>query len=186
MILAVPDCVSAQHIHSWLRPIEVAFIPGPSCPMVDDLAPKLQATFHDLGHRIVATPTDSTDAIITTAQFRQVVGWRDSLLFTARRRFGLKRSPTVFALLPITPHALDHALDHFARALAKKPPQPADFQFPGLAPQAWLVLLEQGLRGGPILSLLRLVQAQSKTVRVILVAGSERPLFDHCFDLVGS
>ena len=53
----------------------------------------------------------------------------------------------------------------------------ADFDFPGLAPQAYRVLYEQGSRGGPIMALERLVQAQSKSIRVILVIGNEKPLY---------
>jgi hypothetical protein len=48
------------------------------------------------------------------------------------------------------------------------------------------VLIEQGQRGGPILSLLRLLQAQAKCIRIILVVGDDQPDVAYHFDLVGA
>jgi hypothetical protein len=72
-------------------------------------------------------------------------------------------------------------------ALEKLPPNPDDFKFPGLTSRAFHTLYEQGQRGGPILSLVRLVQSQSLSIRVILVVGEgNNPVEAYTFDLVGA
>ncbi|HEX9596364.1 MAG TPA: hypothetical protein VF982_05750, partial [Anaerolineales bacterium] len=48
------------------------------------------------------------------------------------------------------------------------------------------VLIEQGTRGGPILAFLRMVQAQSKCIHVLLAVGEEHPERVYHFDLVGA
>jgi hypothetical protein len=63
---------------------------------------------------------------------------------------------------------------------------PADFTFVGLASSADQTLLQQGLRGGPILSLERLLQAQSKSIRILLIVGADTPQTAYLFDLVGA
>jgi hypothetical protein len=98
----------------------------------------------------------------------------------------LRRQPTLYTLLHATPARFQQLLDHFAAALAKDPPDPTDYAFPDLVPQAHRVLYEQGNRGGPILALERLLQAQSKCIHLILVVGDERPLAAYHFDLVGA
>jgi hypothetical protein len=77
-------------------------------------------------------------------------------------------------------------LGHFEAALAKDPVNPAEFDFPGLAPEAYRVLVEQGRRGGPILALERLVQAQAKCIRILLLVGDASPEALYHFDLVGA
>jgi len=173
-------------IHPWLRQLKVAFIPGPLTPLLDQVLNGLRKQFRQMNHFVQDVPNDETDVIITTAPFGQPLGWREALLFTARRRFGLKHSPTLYTLIHVTPSEFQELLDHLARALAKDPPQPEDFRFPGLAPQSWKVLVEQGLRGGPILALERIVQAQAKSIRVILIVGEKTPQAAYHFDLVGA
>jgi hypothetical protein len=142
--------------------------------------------FRHLGHQVQTVPDDRTDVILTTARFGQSMSWRKAPLFTARRRFGLSRTPTVYTLVHVSPAKFEELLDHFQVALAKEPPDPTDYDFPGLAPQAYRVLFEQGRRGGPILALERVVQAQAKSIRVILIVGDDRPLAAYHFDLVGA
>ena len=48
------------------------------------------------------------------------------------------------------------------------------------------MLYEQGRRGGPILALERIVQAQTKSIRVILIVGEDKPEVAYHFDLVGA
>lgn len=48
------------------------------------------------------------------------------------------------------------------------------------------MLIEQGQRGGPILALERLVQAQAKSINVLLVIGNEEPEEVYLFNLVGA
>jgi hypothetical protein len=138
------------------------------------------------GHQVQTTPDDRTDVILTTAPFGEPIGWRQALFFTARSCFNLSHSPTLYTLAHVSPEEFQRQLEHFRNALAKEPPDPADYDFPGLAPQAHRVLFEQGRRGGPILALERLVQAQAKSIHVILVVGDDRPMVAYHFDLVGA
>ena len=131
-------------------------------------------------------PEGHTDLLFTTARFGEPVAWRQALFFTARRRFELENNPEMFTLVDLTSAEYEGALEHFAKVLDREPPDPADFEFPGLAPDSYRVLVEQGRRGGPILALERLVQAQSKSIRAIAVVGDAKPDLAHYFDLVGA
>ena len=70
--------------------------------------------------------------------------------------------------------------------MAKEPRQEKDFQFDGLSSTAHKVLIEQGSRGGPILSISRMLQAQAKSIRILLTVGDEHPESVYHFDLVGA
>jgi hypothetical protein len=177
---------TAVSTHPWLHSIAVAFVPGHTTPLLQSFAVRLLHDFRRLGHRTQAAPDSSTDAILTTARFGDVVSWREALLFSGRRRFSLTRLPTVFTLLHIAPGSLETALRRFETALAKDSPRPQDYLYTGLAPRAHRVLHEQGRRGGPLLALLRLLQAQTKSIRIVLVVGGERPVEAYHFDLVGA
>jgi hypothetical protein len=155
-------------------------------PLLEEVIEALQCHFRRLGHQVQATPDDQTDVILTTASFGEPVHWRESLVLFARRRFNLSHAPTVYTLVQVSPARFQELLDHFETVLAKEPPDPADYDFPGLAPQAYRVLFEQGRRGGPILALERVVQAQTKSIRILLVVGDNRPLAAYHFDLVGA
>ncbi|HEX9795638.1 MAG TPA: hypothetical protein VGA52_01480 [Anaerolineales bacterium] len=173
-------------VHPWLRKIRVAFEPGPMSSMLEGVVQGILDEFKSQGHQFDERPTDDTDVLLTTAAYGEPVGWRDALLFSVRRRFGLEHSPTVYSLIEIKPSELEAVLQRLETALAKDPPDPADFQFPGLAPDAYRVLIEQGTRGGPILALERILQAQTKSIRIILVVGEDKPLEAYHFDLVGA
>ncbi|NLG84262.1 MAG: hypothetical protein GX493_06580 [Firmicutes bacterium] len=177
---------AAKPIHSWWRRVRSAFQPGPLNPLLEEAIEGLTERFRLPGHEVQARPGRDTDLIITTAAFGRPLSWREALLFTARRRWRLRHTPTLFTLLAMTPAELGEILAHFEQALTKEPPDPADFDFPGLAARAFHTLVEQGRRGGPILSLIRLLQAQTKCIRLVLLVGEERPLGAYVFDLVGS
>ncbi len=172
--------------HPWLRRTRVAFVPGPMTPLVAEVASGLERHFRRLGHEVQTAPDDGTDVLLTTARAEEPIHWREGLLFSARRRFRLSRLPTLFTLIHMLPARFRELLAHFRAALAREPVDPQDFAFPGLAPRASHVLVEQGRRGGPILALERLLQAQSKSIRIILVVGEERPEVAYHFDLVGA
>jgi len=173
-------------VHPWLRQLHVAFVLGPTTSLLEKVERGLRHAFSLYGHQVQTTPDDRTDAILTTARFGESMNWRQALLFTARRRFGLEHTPTIYTLMHVSLAKFRELLDYFRTALAKEPPDPADYAFPGLASRAYRVLFEQGRRGGPIMALERLVQAQSKSIRIILVVGDERPLAAYHFDLVGA
>jgi hypothetical protein len=186
MSIAFKETTITNPTHPWLRQICVAFLPGPTTVLLQEVADDLLRRFRSLGHQVQTTPDRRTDVILTAARFGESISWRKAPLFTARRRFGLSRTPTVYTLIHVLPQNLEDLLDYFRVTLAKGPPDPADYSFPGLAPQAYRVLFEQGRRGGPILAVERLVQAQAKSIRIILVVGDDRPLGAYHFDLVGA
>lgn len=184
--MIMSNSLTVRPVHPWLRRIHAAFVPGFMTPLLKEAFGRLRQRFSLHGHKVQETPDDDTDVILTTAPFGEPLGWRQALLFTARRRFKLSRQPVLYTLLHATPARFQQLLDHFAAALAKNPPDPADYAFPDLVPQAYRVLYEQGNRGGPILALERLLQAQSKSIHVILMVGEEYPLAAYHFDLVGA
>lgn len=172
--------------HQWLRPINVAYLPGRASPLLDRVVAHLLGHFGRCGHIVQDAPDDSTDVVLTTSVFGEPLNWREAALFSCRRRFRLRHAPTVFTLVSATPDEFNVTLGHLESALQKDPPDPNDFNFPGLADSAYKVLLEQGKRGGAILALERLVQAQAKSIRLILVVGEDEPLAAYHFDLVGA
>jgi hypothetical protein len=173
-------------IHPWLRKIRCTAVPGASTPLLQNAMAALLAQFAELGHPVQEHPDDKTDVILTTARFGKPVKWRDALLFSARRRFKLSHTPAVYTLVHATRAEYERLLAHFEKLLANENADPAGYDFPGLASQAHQVLHAQGRRGGPILALERLVQAQAKSIRVILLVGESEPEIAYHFDLVGA
>lgn len=186
MSLMAESTVDAPPTHNWLRKLNVSYSPGPLTTMLRDTADNLVESFAHHGHQIQRIPDNKTDLILTTAAFGQPVNWRESLFFNARRRFKLKHLPTVCTLIHITPAEFQQYQAYLEKALDKERPEPADYPFPGIARNAHKTLFEQGRRGGPILALERLLQAQSKCVRIILFVGDDWPIEAYSFDLVGA
>ncbi len=172
--------------HTWLRDITVAYLPGSNTPLLENFANRLLTCFRTWGHTVTKAPAGSVDVLLTTAVYGEPVSWRRAPIFTARKRFRLEQTPTVFTLVHITPVQFTEILDHFDKALANQRPNPADYTFPGLASEAYKTLHEQGQRGGAILSLVRLLQSQAMSIRILLVVGDEQPLEAYTFDLVGA
>ncbi len=186
MSITVENFSAAGPTHGWLRRINAAFVPGPISPMLEDVARNMANRFRSLGHGFQSTPDRNTDVILTTARFGEPVDWRQCIGVTARLRYDLRRTPNIWTLVSLPGKEFRGMLDHFRDVLAKESPDPVDYDFPGLAPQAYRVLFEQSRRGGPILALQRIIQAQAKSFHVLLVIGDERPLAAYHFDLVGA
>ncbi len=186
MTIAIDRTDPITNAHDWLKHTHVAFVPGQGATALESVLDGLADTFHRLGHEVQTAPNAQTDMIVTTAPFGKPMSWRDGLMFTGRKKFGLTHTPTVFTVIHVTEEELQAQLDHFERVLPKEPPDPADYDFPGLAPEAYLTFVEQGRRGGPMLALLRLLQAYSKSIRILLVVGEPQPSHAHLFDLVGA
>ncbi|NPA90675.1 MAG: hypothetical protein GXO55_04395 [Chloroflexi bacterium] len=184
--MQVASAFTVRPLHPWLQRVHISFVPGPMSPLLEGVADGVLRVFQRLGHQVQDVPDQYTDAILTTAPFGKPLRWREALLFTARRRFNLSHTPTLYTLVHARPDEFFHLLDYFREVLKKEPPDPKDYDFPGLAPNAYKVLFEQGRRGGPILALQRLIQAQTKSIRVILVVGEDKPLAAYHFDLVGA
>lgn len=173
-------------IHNWLHPIHVACVDGDATPLLREFNEEFLRRFAAKGHVVQTQPDPQTEVLITSAPFGEALDWRRAYLFTGRRKFNLPRLPILFTTLQATPWQFQELIQHFEKALAKPEPDPQDFVFPGLAPTAYRTLYEQGKRGGPILSLLRLLQAQAKSIRILLIIGEDKPLEAYTFDLVGA
>jgi hypothetical protein len=172
--------------HTWWRKIRVAFVPGRSDGVLDQVVAGTLEQFSLHGDEVQAAPNPDTDVILTTALTDEPLGWREALLFTARRRFGLAHAPVVHTLAHMTSARFRALLEHLDTALRKPTPDPLDYAFPGLAAHACRTLDQQGRRGGPLMALERLVQAQVKALRVTLIVGDDRPVEAYHFDLAGA
>ena len=177
---------SLEIAHSWWRKISLSYVPAQESPLLNNFTSNLLERFRQAGHIVSDSPSPETEVLLTTAKFNQPVRWRDAMIFTARRQFKLEHSPTVFTIVEATPEEVQEKLDYFQAALKKDPPDPKDFELPGLGPEAYHTLYEQGKRGGPILSLLRTVQTQAMSIRVVLLVGYDAPEEAYVFDLVGA
>jgi len=177
----------AQRIHGWLKTTHVSFVPaaGAEDSLVQHVLAQLQERFARQGHYVQERPNAQTTLFVTTARYGEPVNWRESVMLTGRRRFGLNHSPMTYTILRVTPAQLKERLDYFERVLAKETPDASDFAFPGLAETAYRTLIEQGRRGGPIMSFIRLVQAQAKCIRLVIIVGAEQVESAYYFDLVG-
>lgn len=175
-----------QVSHTWWRKITLSYVPGPRNQLLDEVGKNLLDCFRANGHQVHEVPGKSTDVILTTALFGKPIRWREALLFTARRRYNMDHTPTIFTLVHATREAFQTAIERFNHILNKYPPDPKDYAFPGLAAEAYKTLYEQGKRGGAMLALLRMVQTQAMSIRVILILGEDYPLEAYTFDLVGA
>jgi len=172
--------------HPWLQKNRLVIKPGPLTPLLEEVLTGLKEQFQKQGHVLLDNPQDKVDIWITTAVFNQPVNWREAPLFSAKRLFRLADHPTVFTFVQMSREQFTNLLEHFENAAAKEEPDPADYRFPGLASNAYLTLHEQGRRAGAILSLVRLLQSQTMSVRVILVIGENQIEEAYTFDLVGA
>ncbi len=173
-------------VPSWLRALRIAVVVPYRTPLIDRLLSGIREHLFREGQIVQDEPTSDTDVIITTAPYDQPVSWRRAPLFVASHRYRMRRTPSVYTLVHARPAEFASRLAHLDDALGTNPPQPELFAFKGLAPQAHEVIIEQGRRGGPILALERVVQAQTKSLRVIMAVGEEQPDRVYHFDLVGA
>ncbi len=176
-------------IHTWLQKTHLAWVPGPASPLLESITAQLLECFRQAGHTILAHPSDppGVEVILTTAEFGKPIHFRNSLNLTARRKYHLAHAPTVFTLLYARLAEWQALLSHLEQALSPEKPNPTDFAFPGMANQAYHTLFEQGKRGGPLMSVARIIQSQAMSVRNIVIVGEEeQPLYAHTFDLVGA
>src|SRR5690242_6360167 len=170
--------------HTWLKQLTISYLPGPSTPLANGVVSDLMEHFHSEGHTIQELPTADTDVILTTARLGEPLGWRDAFMFTARRRFGLQHVPTVFTIVHATPGQFKEWMTKVEGVLKEGPAAAPPFE--GVPASASQTLFAQGRRGGAILYLLRIIQIQTKCIRVLLVVGEEQPQYAFLFDLVGA
>jgi hypothetical protein len=142
--------------------------------------------FHHEGHITESIPAPETNVILTTAKLGEPLGWREALMFTARRRYKLKHVPTVFTIVHALPEQFNEWMDKVKQILEGGTEVAPWQHFAGIAESAAETLYRQGKRGGAILYLLRIIQIQTKCIRVLLVIGKEQPASAFLFDLVGA
>ncbi|HJR81784.1 MAG TPA: hypothetical protein VJ821_17060 [Anaerolineales bacterium] len=183
---SLPASPTAHAIHSWLRKVSLTFVPGATTPLLEQVASGLLDTFQALGHTVQEGPDEQTDLLLTTAPFARPLNWRESFLFTGRRRFGLPHNPTILTLIHARPEEFQSLLSQVEAVLKKEPTDSSEIAFEGLASDAYRTIIQQGLRGGPLLGLERVLQAQSKSIRILLIIGEEEPQTAYLFDLVGA
>jgi hypothetical protein len=185
-MVASEHSTSIKPVHAWLREVKVAYYPNYQSPEIEVFSKGLLDCFRRRGHQVIDSLQEGPDVVLTTAQFGVPINWRDSLLLTGRRRFKWEFTPVVYTLIHTSRSELEKVLGVLKDALASEKPGPSDYQFPGLANFAYHTLHEQGRRGGPMLSLVRLLQSQSMCIRIILAVGGETPEEAYTFDLVGA
>ena len=171
-------------IHSWLKQLTLSYIPGPSTDLSEQVATDLIHHFRSEGHETPVKPTPETEVILTTARLGEPLGWREALMFTARRRYQLKRVPTVFTIVHALPAVFNEWMAGVEELLNGTPDMPPPFA--GVPETAARTLYTQGKRGGAILYIQRVIQIQTKCIRVLLVIGGQKPRSAFLFDLVGA
>jgi hypothetical protein len=174
-----------KEVHRWIFPITVCYVRGFVHPPLEAFTQQIINSLHRSGHKAVDHPQDGVDLILTTSEFGYSLNWRQALMFTSRKRFGLKQSPMVVTLMWATKSQFSDLVNHFTGLVVKETAIRDDYPYPGLAPDAYLTLHEQNKRGGPLLAISRLIQVWAKSIRVILVVGDDEPIEAYFFDLVG-
>jgi hypothetical protein len=170
--------------HPWLKKLSLCYIPGHATVMAERVASDLISYFQIKGHDTETIPSEKTKVILTTARFGEPLDWRDSLMFTARRRYKLKHAPMVFTIVHAEPGQFNEWTLKIQRMLHDGSEQ--HLGFAGISETANRILYQQGKRGGAILYLLRVLQIQTKCIRVLLVVGKDQPQSAFLFDLVGA
>lgn len=170
--------------HTWLKQLNISCISVPSTGLANRVATELMDYFQQAGHVAEKVPTPDTRVILTTARFGEPLGWREALLFTARRRYRLKHAPIVFTIVHALPEQFNEWMERIEKLLKHTPER--DPGIAGIPETAYRTLYQQGKRGGAIMVLLRLLQIQTKSIRVLLVIGRDEPHSAYLFDLVGA
>lgn len=170
--------------HAWLKQVNVSYIAAPASGLANQVALALMNTLRQDRHITEETPSPETNVILTTAKLGESLSWRDALLFTARRRYRLKHVPTVFTIVHASPEQFNEWMVKIEQILNGPPELAATFA--GIPDTALNTLHQQGTRGGTIMYLLRILQIQTKCIRVLLVIGRDEPESAFLFDLVGA
>lgn len=172
------------HTHTWLKQLHISYIPGRGTNLADRVAADLIDHFQHEGHTVQEAPAAGTEVILTTAMLGEPLGWRDALMFTARRRYALDHVPTVFTIVHATPAQFSGQMAAIEAIMGGEAAGGPGFA--GILESATHTLSGQGKRGGAILYLARVLQIQTKCIRVLLVIGEEKPGLAYLFDLVGA
>jgi hypothetical protein len=133
--------------HSWLKQLNIAYVLGPSRGVADRVASELMGYFHHAGHITESTPAPETDVLLTTAKLGEPLGWRESLMFTARRRYKLKHVPTVFTIVHAFPEQFHEWMTNVKQILESGSDRTPGRYLAGIPETASETLYRQGKRG---------------------------------------
>jgi len=176
-------------MHSWVHPIAVAYCPAYLDSVLEPPLRELLEWFGANGCEVQAQPDRNTQLIITTARFGQPVPRDAALLFHGKRIYGLGHRPQILTAVSLRQAEYDRYMAHFTE-LAEHPDGDgaSPHQYTGLGPRAVEVLLDQARRGGPEVALGRLMQGQTKSIRVMALISdeAERPLRAIHYDMAGA
>ncbi|MCA8961067.1 MAG: hypothetical protein KDC38_11170 [Planctomycetes bacterium] len=178
-------------LHDWVRPVRFAFVDdrpdlgGTSERFVQAFVDGLRAAAHEAGHSI-GEPDEATDAFISTARYGVPIAWRESMMFVGRGKYRLEAKPALYTVVHVRPDELRDEIERFELALQPDAPDAAAFARPGLAERSPGVLYTQGRRGGPMMAIARVAQAQAKSLRVVLAVGDDEPTSAYLIDLAGA
>jgi hypothetical protein len=179
--------MNTMPLHPWVSPISLAYLPRTTTPALQQAVTAVFDWLRTAGCEVTDQPYSGTDVIITTAQFGETVHRDEALLFHAKRRYRLSRRPQILTVVDIAEDDYQRWLRHFER-LAQLPEEEAhQDRYPGLGPQAAEVISHQARRGGPVLAVSRLLQAQMISIRVMALRTEQgRPYRAMHFDLAGA
>ena len=175
-------------LHSWTRPISLAFMPSTnSTPALELATSALLDWMRDAGCTITPLPDNTTELILTTRRFGDNVTRDEALLFHAKRLYRLSRRPQILTMVDVPETEYQALAAHFVELARMPEAEAARHQYAGLGPQAADLIAHQARRGGPDLAFARLLQSQVISIRVMaLRTQSGRPYRAMHVDLAGA
>jgi hypothetical protein len=179
--------MTTHNVHSWTRPISIAYMPGDNTAALNLASSALLDWLRDAGCSVTQLPDNSTDLIMTTRRFGDNVTREQALFFNAKRQYRLSQRPQVLTLVDVPEPEYKALVAHFAEVAQMSEEEAGRIQYPGLGPQAADIISHQARRGGPDLAFARLLQGQVLSIRVMaLRTQSGRPYRAMHFDMAGA
>lgn len=169
-------------MHSWLHRVHATALPGSGDESVTALTGQIMSWLKSAGNVVTLHPIPATNVILTTATFGKPVPLECAPFFNAKRRHRLITRPTVVTLVGMRSDEFKDWTEHFANLSAIRR------TYPGLGSEAGRILADQSRTAGPEVALGRLIQAQTKSIRaIVLVYGDNaRPLQAVHYSLAGA
>ncbi len=174
-------------LHPWAAPISLAYLPRALTPALSAVIDAVFSWLREAGCTITSEPDQSTDLIVTTARYGENVSRDEALLFHAKRRYRLSRRPQILTVVDIPETDYQAWTAHFTRLATLPEEEAIQDRYDGLGAQAAEVIAHQARRGGPVLAISRLLQAQMLSIRLMAVRTDKgRPYRALHFDLAGA
>ena len=123
-----------KNVHTWTHPISIAYMPGDNTPALDLASRALLDWLRGAGCTVTDLPENSTDLIVTTRRFGNIVGREEALFFNAKRQYRLSTRPQVLTLVDVPESEYQSLVEHFTQ-IAKMPEAEASLKrYSGLGP----------------------------------------------------